>query len=223
LKYIIFDIDGTLTDTTEVDDKCFISAFRTVFGPDIRDVNWSKLTNITDWGIVEELVKSNLNQRLESSDVQKMKAELLDLLEAELAANKTQFNEIPGARLFYQDILRDPNFKVGIATGAWEESAEIKLSVIGIDPHKVCFSNSNYHKTREEITSDVIQQLKTKFHDLPEEIIYFGDGTWDYKTCQNLGIKFIGIDNKGNEKLKKLGAKLLFKDFMNVERIKSVL
>ncbi|NNF32714.1 MAG: HAD family hydrolase, partial [Saprospiraceae bacterium] len=47
MKTIIFDIDGTLTDTKEVDDKCFIQAFHNVFDMDIRSQNWSAFKNVT--------------------------------------------------------------------------------------------------------------------------------------------------------------------------------
>ena len=56
---IIFDIDGTLSNTTKVDDKCFIKAFKIVFGIDISNQNWSELTNVTDWGITEEIILKN--------------------------------------------------------------------------------------------------------------------------------------------------------------------
>ncbi|NER85007.1 MAG: hypothetical protein F6K42_36970 [Leptolyngbya sp. SIO1D8] len=52
----IFDIDGTLKDTTFIDDKCFIEAFDSIFGIDINNQNWSELKHVTDWGITEEIV-----------------------------------------------------------------------------------------------------------------------------------------------------------------------
>lgn len=50
---IVFDIDGTLTNTRKVDDKCFIKAFKNTFEIDISNQNWSEFTNVTDWGITE--------------------------------------------------------------------------------------------------------------------------------------------------------------------------
>ena len=44
----IFDIDGTLTNTTKVDDKCFIQAFENVFGIDISNQDWSELKHVTE-------------------------------------------------------------------------------------------------------------------------------------------------------------------------------
>lgn len=223
VKYLIFDIDGTLTDTTGVDDKCYIKAFLLAFEEDISNVNWSNITNLTDWGIAEELVKSRLNRDLTNEDLQKIKAIHIDLLSKELNEDASQFKEIPGSRKFYDHVLNQEQFKVGIATGAWEESAITKLNAIGIDPIRVCFSNSNHHVSREAITTDVINQLKAKSENLPDEIIYFGDGTWDYNTCKNLGIKFIGIDHKSDGKLKELGAKSVLNNFKNPIHILNLL
>ncbi len=55
---------------------------------------------------------------------------------------------------------------------------------------------------------------KLYYHSL--EIIYFGDGLWDYKTCKNLGIRFIGIDYMNNGKLRNAGANQVFRDFTGV-------
>ena len=51
---------------------------------------------------------------------------------------------------------------LGIATGSWEESAKLKLEAIGIELGGICFSNSDYHKSREAITKYVIGQLTRK-------------------------------------------------------------
>jgi beta-phosphoglucomutase-like phosphatase (HAD superfamily) len=59
---IIFDIDGTLADTKAVDDKCFIQAFMETFQIDLQHQNWAALENVTDWGITEEVIQTNLNR-----------------------------------------------------------------------------------------------------------------------------------------------------------------
>jgi len=148
-----------------------------------------------------------------------MKEIFVGKIQQQLIQDKTQFSEIPGAKDFFENSLNRKDWSIGIATGAWEETAKIKLGSIGIDPTQVCFSNSNYHKTREAITTDVIHQIKSKTNINAEEIIYFGDGLWDYNTCNNLGIKFIGIDFMNNGKLRNAGAPEVFKDFTEVNEI----
>lgn len=219
LKYLIFDIDGTLINTTQVDDKCYMNAFELVFGINIRETNWSLLKNVTDWGIAEELVQSKLDRVIKVEELSLLKETFVKELEKELATDKSQFMEIPGAVDFFKSLMGNSQFQIGIATGGWEESANLKLRTIGINPYEASYSNSNHHKSREKITQNAIDLMTLASMEKPTEIIYFGDGAWDYSTCKKLGIRFIGIDYKMNGKLKALGAKEVYQDFKRSEMI----
>ncbi|QTD38046.1 HAD hydrolase-like protein [Polaribacter batillariae] len=216
---IIFDIDGTLTDTTKVDDKCFIEAFNNIFGINISNQNWSELTNVTDWGITEEIILNNKNRIPTDVEYEKMISEFFSLLQSEFNADKKQFCEIKGAYNFIKFLLKKSNIKIGIATGGWAKSANLKLKSIGIDSSEFVFFNSNHFKTREDILLNTIRKLNQNTENNIDRIIYFGDGTWDFLTCEKLGIEFIGIDNLENNKLKNLGVKNIYKDFENYEII----
>jgi len=215
----IFDIDGTLTDTVKVDDKCFIRAFENVFGINISNQNWSEFKNVTDWGITEEIILKKRNRIPTDLEYKKMISEFIRILKKEFQVDKSQFNEVIGASEFVQFLKQKSNLAVGIATGGWEKSAILKLKSIGIESSEFAFSNSDRFKKREDILSDTIQRLKEKLDNKIERIIYFGDGTWDFLTCKKMGIEFIGIDNQRNNKLKNIGAKIIFKDFKQPEFI----
>ncbi len=219
MKYIIFDIDGTLTNTTKVDDKCYIESFESLFNTSIKDVQWHHLKNVTDWGITEELIKLKLEREATQNDIGSLKQIFLNKIKEEFNSNRSNFNEIEGARRFYKLVNEVRHMQTGIATGGWEETATFKLNKIGVDPTLVSYSNSNYFKEREKIILDVIDKLNSISPTKPEEIIYFGDGEWDLKTCKNLGIRFIGIDSKNNGKLMNLGAKEVYSDFKCPEKI----
>lgn len=223
MKLIIFDIDGTLTDTKAVDDKCFIKAFEKTFQLDIQDQIWADLQNVTDWGITEEIINQRLNRNPTDAEYKRMHDAHVGNLKAEKNKDASQFKPVLGANKFIHHLVTDPNFQIGVATGAWEKSALTKLEVIELDTTKISFSNSDYHKTREGITLHTIEQAKTNYQQNFEDIIYFGDGEWDYKTCKNLGISFIGIDIHNNQKLKNLGAKNVFPDFLKADAIFKIL
>ncbi|MDG2151231.1 MAG: HAD hydrolase-like protein, partial [Polaribacter sp.] len=219
MKYVIFDIDGTLTDTTKVDDKCYIESYESLFKVSIKGVKWSEIKNVTDWGITEELVEDKLNRTVTKEDILNLKKLFLSKLKHEFIVDKSKFAEIRGALKFYQSLLKESEYEIGIATGGWEETANFKLDTIGINPHEVAYSNSNKFKNREHITLDVIEQLNAISSVKPNEIIYFGDGKWDFETCKNLGIRFIGIDNNNNRKLEGYGAKEVYNNFESYEII----
>ncbi len=217
MKLLIFDIDGTLADTKKVDDQCFIQAFETCFDIDLSQQRWELLQNVTDWGITEEIILTNWNRLPNAVEYQKMKQLLVQKLKAAKESTPSLFQEVKGASSFFNHLKAQPNYAIGIGTGAWEESALVKLDAIGIDPSDIPFSNSNYFKTRAQITQHAIEQAKEKHNTNFEKIIYFGDGEWDFKTCKQLGIPFIGIDILNDGKLKKLGAKTVFQNFEAME------
>ena len=219
MKLIVFDIDGTLSNTKPVDDLCFIKAFKSVFNIDLAEVDWASLQNVTDWGITEEIIEQSWNRRPSTEEFEKMKKQFLNNLEEERISNPNSFNEVPGANAFFNHLKNHPNYTVGLATGAWKASALIKLSTIGINTTGIPFSNSDFHKTRAAICLHTIEQAKVKYGKPFKEIIYFGDGEWDYLTCKKLNIRFIGIDVDGNGILKKLGAEAVFENYLKVNEI----
>src|SRR5258706_15574337 len=53
-RLIMFDIDGTLTETDDVDTRCYIQAMSEHLGVAI-DSDWSRYRHVTDSGIAAEL------------------------------------------------------------------------------------------------------------------------------------------------------------------------
>src|SRR5437773_2833277 len=51
MHLVMFDIDGTLTETMKVDEECFVRSFNDVFGLTDIDTDWSNYPGTTDSGI----------------------------------------------------------------------------------------------------------------------------------------------------------------------------
>ena len=54
-QLVIFDVDGTLCDTSSVDDECFCATASATLGTRIELSTWEDSPHITDLGIVEWL------------------------------------------------------------------------------------------------------------------------------------------------------------------------
>lgn len=220
-KIIIFDIDGTLLNSKKVEDKCFIKSLNNCFNIKLEEnFDWAVLKNVTDWGITEEIFHQFKGFFPSNEDYHLMIKTFIEELNFELIKDKTQFSEIKGAIQFLEN-LKIKGYKIGIATGSWEESALLKLNSINLDIRDFAFSNSNYFKSREDILIDVIHQIDKNAP--KSNVYYFGDGIWDFKTCQNLGINFIGIDNHNDGKLKNIGSKYVFENYINQKEILEIL
>jgi phosphoglycolate phosphatase-like HAD superfamily hydrolase len=222
MKLIIFDIDGTLTDTKKVDDICFIDAFDKTFGIDISSMDWSEFTTVTDWGITRDIVFKEQKKELSKADHELMKTNFFEKLIQEKKTNPNLFREVAGAIDFFNLIKNSPKYEVGIATGCWEQSGVFKLNAIGIDASGIAYSNSDRFITRENIVLHTIEQAEENSQQKFSEIVYFGDGIWDYKTCENLGIRFIGIDILKDGKLKDIGTNVVFENFLDNKTILEV-
>ncbi|KAJ1511577.1 hypothetical protein HMI54_000716 [Coelomomyces lativittatus] len=136
--------------------------------------------------------------------------------EISLELTPERFKEIPGAKDILQHLLNQGR-KIAFATGAWKESAMLKLHSIDIDPSNYPFGNGDHSIERSEIIKEAIAQAEQFYSSNFKRTIYIGDGKWDFETCRELGIKFIGIDSKSNGQLKKLGASIVFKNFLQKE------
>lgn len=222
MNLIIFDIDGTLCDTVDIDDRCFGEALKAQFQIDPAQIDWTQFKNITtgsDSGMAVEIVRELTGNVLKPEQMKKLQDYFHNILENEIKKLATS-TEIPGASGFIASLIKSEEWGTGFATGSWEKSGRIKLFSAGIGIGSLPYSHSDYHDRRENIVAETIRRAKEYYQtENFEKIIYTGDGEWDFKTSKTLGIEFIGIDIENTGKLKKLGAEYIFKDYTEPEKI----
>ena len=113
-----------------------------------------------------------------------------------------------------------PNFSIAFATGGWKETAILKLSVIGIELEKIPLVSSNDHFDRSVITRMAIDRSRYEMRSNEfENITYVGDGLWDLRMAEKLGINFIGIDSQGNNRLISAGATQIVNNLEDLQQI----
>lgn len=195
MKYIIFDIDGTLTDTTEVDDKCYTKAIEDTFGFHDFETNYGHYRNTTDSGIIDQLFRERLGRSYTAEEQQQFIIHFCTLLEQ--AHKNDCIREINKAGKVLEILCQQEHISVGLATGGWRESALFKLRCAGINIDGCSAASfAQDAMARHEIINHTIRKMKEKHRVAPESIVYVGDGNWDYLATKQLGIQFIGIENK---------------------------
>ncbi|WP_298513350.1 HAD family hydrolase [uncultured Kordia sp.] len=204
---LVFDIDGTLLDSENVHQTGFINALHAV-GVEFVNTDWENYTHLTDSFIAKENYETDVNRGFSNQLLQKFEAAFLDEIK------DCQVTEIAGANSFLQYIIKETNYAVCFATGSMLLPAKLKLERAGIEYDQALLEASNNYFTREEIVNAAIAKAKTYFKVTNfKRIISLGDGIWDVKTANNLGIEFVGIGSHNKEKLQQLGAKHHFVNF----------
>jgi phosphoglycolate phosphatase-like HAD superfamily hydrolase len=220
MKLLIFDIDGTLTDTKQVDDACFISTFEKTYHTKLDNTDWASFENVTDLGLLRDLYFSKFGSLPNETEINRFRHLFLQNLQNALTKNPDRCKAVAGASDFIQFCAAQSTIKIAFATGGWSRTAQLKLTFANIFYDNIPFSSSDLHYRRQDILTNAIEQSKQQYQNKDfEKVIYFGDGVWDFKTTQSLKMPFIGVDIKKDNVLKNLGVKNIVDNFLNKELI----
>ena len=193
MKLVVFDIDGTLTQTNEVDSRCFEEALRIVLGIEEFDTCWENYQFVTDSGVAQEVSQRYRDRPINGAEMTALHEKIVELLKKNPGS---AFAEIPGAVDFFQSLVDSEDFVVALATGANELSACYKLETAGIDFEGIPLATSSDAVVREHIMLYAMDRASQKHERAFSEIVYFGDTAGDVKATENLGWQFMGIGGK---------------------------
>jgi len=158
MKLIIFDIDGTILDSVNADDECFIETFKNLYQIDLTNTDWNDFKNVTDTGLTIEIIEKWFSQTPSKEEIETIKKHFYSLLKRRV----NEFAEIENALSFIKMLLEKPDFEIGFATGGWKETAVLKCSSIGLSLNDFIFYSSNDHFNRAKIIEFVIKDAFNK-------------------------------------------------------------
>jgi beta-phosphoglucomutase-like phosphatase (HAD superfamily) len=128
---VIFDIDGTLLDSTETDNRVYAAALQSVLGELTLRAHWHDYEHVTDEGILRAVC---LDNGLDFDTCrEQVRAKFGELMVAHLADTRA-CPPIPGAQALFEQLRDSHRFQIGIATGGWGHTARLKTSARGL-PH----------------------------------------------------------------------------------------
>jgi len=201
MNLAIFDIDGTLIDSNAVDNECFLATFEVAFGIPAADVDWRDYRHHTDRGLTHEFLQRAWVRDPAEEDIARHRTAFLGALRRRI----TTLEEIRGARAFLA-FLHERGWEVALATGAWSESARLKLAAAGF-PSDLPLACCDVWASREQIVLGAIAGRTC------DRIVVFGDGWWDVRTSRTLGLPFIGVGSNA------IGAEEMIADFGDPEDV----
>lgn len=207
---IVFDIDGTLTDSVKAHQKAFRE---TLFQIGVSEINseFKSFKHHTDSFIAKEIYEQNQNEPFSKERAELFEKGLTERIKL------TSFKEIRGAKSLLDTLELDSEFGICYATGSLRNAAKHKLNSIGIQYEDWQLVASDRIYERENILRKAILN-SSKHYDIEtfDRIISVGDGLWDLLTAKNLKIEFIGVGEKNKEVLMQNGAKLIVRDLQEL-------
>lgn len=190
LRLAIFDFDGTLTQTSDVDNECFRTATARALGVPEDAIDWTEAPHVTDSGILAWLFEHHHGRTPTPREAQLAQTEFMKLLELRLSGDTTRFSPIPGAPEVF-DRLTATGWTLAMATGCWTPSARLKLAAAGIPAGSIPLICSDDAPMRATLLERAIASAGNP--GLLERVVSVGDGLWDVKAAVHVAIPFVGI------------------------------
>jgi len=213
-RVFILDLDGTLMPSAEIDNQCYWQAVFECYGMHNTPPDLHGFEHVTDSGILSEWCLRHLGRDTTPEETKQIRQRFLQLLQTAASRQPGLFSPIAGVEDWLQAVADSPHVFAGIATGGWDHSARLKLSVSGLDRFELPLASSDDAIARTKIMQIAASRVK-KLHLLEGTIIsYVGDGSWDFQASRSLAWTFIGIASGTQaQQLKDAGARYVCADF----------
>lgn len=211
----IFDNDGTICDTQDVEGRCYASAIERVTGRSLSTLDWTTYEEPTSTAIIRDLLADDPAAHTKEDGI---KREFVRLLEEERPRFPGDFKPLPGAVEFITRLKEEAACSVAIATGCFDTSARFKLKCCGLTLDDFPHATSSDTPRRR----DIIPLAASRAGFPMSRVVYFGDAPWDVRVSGILGIPMVGIGRR-IESLRALGIPHAFRDFLDSDGIIRVL
>lgn len=219
----IFDVDGTLTDTTSVDDECYRDAMAEVLGVPAEEVDWSGAAHVTDAGIIQWLWSAHRDGLPTSDDLARARSVFLRRLAAAVETDPSRFKSINGAGLAMRS-LAAAGWRVAVATGGWGPSARLKLQAARIHVDYAVLACADDAMARPDIVRIAQNRAESFFQCTFGRVVTVGDGPWDVAAASELDLPFIGIGSGARDTLlRRAGAATVLPDYTNLSAFRDAL
>src|SRR5262249_60120372 len=121
MRLVIFDIDGTLTQTMNADAECFVRSLADVCGFTDVDTDWSRYKHATDSGVFHEIFKARAGRSPSPIESSQFRQHFVGLLAP--ASSEAPFAPVTGVSRLLSRLAGSAEHRVALATGAWRDSA----------------------------------------------------------------------------------------------------
>jgi phosphoglycolate phosphatase-like HAD superfamily hydrolase len=221
-RLVIFDVDGTLCDTYNVDDVGFCEVAAEMLGVPVPPESWKAAPEITDAGILAWLWDRHLGRRPARQELDAFIAAFEAVLARELRRAAGGSLAMPGVAQLLES-LAATGWDVAFATGGWGRTARLKLRTAGL-PVEPLLASSDDSADRVEIFRLAGSRAAERAGAPHVRSVLVGDGLWDVRVAARLGWPVLGIGRGDHaDRLRNEGASAVVPDFQDVEAVLGLL
>jgi phosphoglycolate phosphatase-like HAD superfamily hydrolase len=223
-KLAIFDLDGTLVQSYELDAECFVAAFDDALGIAGVDTDWTRYDHVTDPGITAQIIRERQGREPSAGELARLQSAYLFRLE-NAAGRDGAYAAVPGAAGLLAALRSRADWVVALATGGWRDMAQFKIGRSGLELGDLPAAFGDDGPARQAIVNAAIARAKVHAGvDDFASIVCIGDGVWDVRTAAELGLPCIGVGTGlGAERLTSAGAGRVVPDFTDLAAILNAL
>ena len=215
MTFLLFDVDGTLVYSEQRDSRCFAEVYKHIYGKSLPGIDWEAYPHVTDTTILTTAVEQHFRRKPNQAELLLFQEVYIERLMEKRRADPNHSLAVPGARSAIERLLQDERFRIGVATGGWEQTARLKLRHVGIPEMDLPVQGADGKHTREEIICELIDRMNND-HGPVGHIVYVGDALWDVRTMRNLRMPFIGLRWRGDsEVLLQAGARQVISNYLD--------
>ena len=198
MRYLLFDIDGTLL-VTSAGRAALETAIRDAFALQQPDCSVD-FSGRTDRSIVSELLDKNglLNSE---ENFTRLKDSYLRVFPAELEAEGARL--LPGVRSLLWELTQLPSVKLVAMTGNFEQAGKEKLRFCGLHEYFTAVSGGDTDRLRDDLARRTVEALvpghrsdaptQLLNYDLASDFTVIGDTPADIQCAKAIGAKAIGV------------------------------
>jgi HAD superfamily hydrolase (TIGR01509 family) len=203
IKGVLFDVDGTLVDTTFLHAVCWSEALRQ-YGHQVPSIVTHRAIGMSS----DKLLGHALGEDRDTDADE-------EITDAHLTLYKQwwgRLNPLPGAA----DLMRachDRGLKVVLASSAKDEELSALRSVLDADD-AVDEATSSSDADEGKPEPDIVVVALEKCGLAPDEVVFVGDAVWDGLATQRAGVSFIALTCGGTPEadLREAGAVEVWRD-----------